>query len=106
VAHREFTDALGVRWQAWAVIPGSADRRDRSDRRSDGRETDERRVRRELRIRMEAGFANGWLVFESDREKRRLHPIPEQWAKHSDEELRALLSAAVPASRTTRRLIE
>lgn len=106
MAHREFTDALGVRWQVWAVIPGSADRRDRSDRRSDGRATDERRVRRELRIRMEAGFANGWLVFESDREKRRLHPIPELWAERSDEDLRALLSAAVPASRTTRRLIE
>jgi hypothetical protein len=49
---------------------------------------------------------NGWLVFESDREKRRLHPIPEQWAERSDAELNALLSTAVPASRISRRLIE
>ena len=26
-----------------------------------------------------AGFENGWLVFESDHEKRRLAPIPAGW---------------------------
>ena len=55
---------------------------------------------------MDPGLANGWLVFESAREKRRLHPIPPEWATLDDAELTALLRTAVPAPHTTRRLIE
>ena len=106
MAHREFVDADGVRWQVWAVIPGSADRREGPDRRADARDERERRTRRELRVRMEPGFANGWLVFESAHAKRRLHPIPEGWTTGDDAALAALLARAAPAPHTSRRLIE
>jgi hypothetical protein len=106
MAHREFVDAQGVRWQVWAVVPASADRRELPDRRGDGRTERERRVRREVRVRMEPGLANGWLVFESAHEKRRLHPIPDDWVTRGDAELAALVAQAAPAPRTSRRLIE
>lgn len=106
MAHREFVDAHGVRWQVWQVTPSSADRRESPDRRADARGRNERRKRRELRVRMEPGFAQGWLVFESAHEKRRLHPIPDGWASRRDDELAALLADAVPAPNATRRLIE
>jgi hypothetical protein len=106
MAQREFVDADGVRWQVWAVVPSSADRRESPDRRADARDQRERRTRRELRVRMDPGLAKGWLVFESAREKRRLHPIPEKWDVLSEAELNALLRTAAPAPHTTRRLIE
>jgi hypothetical protein len=106
VAHREFVDADGVRWQVWEVIPGSADRREGPDRRADARGKGERRTRRELRVRMEPGLASGWLVFESAHAKRRLHPIPDGWTTGDDEALAGLLRRAVPAPHTSRRLIE
>jgi hypothetical protein len=106
VAHREFVDDRGVHWQVWAVIPGSADRREVPDRRAEARDQQERRTRRELRVRMDPALVNGWLVFESAHEKRRLHPIPDRWIERRDEELVALLSTATPAPHGTRRLIE
>jgi hypothetical protein len=106
VAHRDFTDAHGVQWQVWAVVPSSAERRDAPERRSRGRTDSGRRVRQELRIRMESGLAQGWLVFESTHEKRRLRPIPDGWDQLDDSGLAKLLHEAVPAPHTTRRLIE
>jgi hypothetical protein len=106
LAHREFADAHGVRWQVWAVNPSSAERRDVPERRTDARATRSRRVRQELRIRMEEGLAHGWLVFESANEKRRMRPIPDGWSERTDEELAALLHEAVRAPQTSRRLIE
>jgi hypothetical protein len=106
MAHREFVDPDGVRWQVWAVVPGSADRREASERRAESRSERERRTRRELRVKMEPGLAKGWLVFESAHEKRRLHPIPEQWASLGEDELVTLLRAAGPTPHGTRRLIE
>ena len=106
MSQREFIDAHGVRWRVWSVVPSSADRRDLPDRRADQRTDRERRTRRELRVRMERGMANGWLVFESAHEKRRLHPIPEAWTSLDDTALAALLQQAVRAAHVTRRLIE
>ena len=106
MAHREFADANGVRWQVWAVVPSSADRREMTDRRAEPRAKRERRTRRELRVRMDPALAKGWLVFESAHEKRRLHPIPDDWAGLADAELIALLHTATPTPHVTRRLIE
>ncbi|MDB4881406.1 MAG: hypothetical protein JWL95_172 [Gemmatimonadetes bacterium] len=55
---------------------------------------------------MESDLAKGWLVFESDREKRRLRPIPDGWELRSESELLALLAESAPAPRMPRRLIE
>ena len=92
MAYREFIDAAGVFWQAWEVIPTSVERRVSGERRFGTRDRMERRVRQEqLRVRMDHGMTQGWLVFESATEKRRVHPIPEGWSHQSDEELAALL---------------
>ena len=106
MAHREFSGPDGVAWQVWAVVPRSAERRDGPERRAQHRSRRERRIRDELRIRMASDLANGWLVFESAHEKRRLVPIPEGWSERSDAALFALLSQATPAAHTTRRLVE
>jgi hypothetical protein len=46
-------------------------------------------------------FGRGWLCFESDVSKRRLTPVPPQWAEFSDKELAGLLSQAQPVIRPT-----
>ena len=43
-------------------------------------------------------YREGWLLFESEREKRRLAPIPKDWESLSDEELAKLCSGATPQS--------
>lgn len=106
MAHREITDADGVTWQVWEVIPHSAERRDEPERRAEKRSRHERRVRQEPRIRMASDMAKGWLVFECAHEKRRLMPIPVSWAERDDAQLTALLAEAIPAAHTTRRLVE
>jgi len=106
MAHREFTDTNGVRWQAWEVIPTTAERRDARERHEGALQTEERRTRRQLRVRMDGGLAQGWLVFESAAEKRRLRPIPPGWTEQTDEELARLCGTAEMAPRPTRRLVE
>jgi hypothetical protein len=106
MAHREFTDADGVRWQAWEVIPTTAERRGARERRSSARAKGERRTRHQLRVRMDEGLADGWLVFESATEKRRLHPIPAGWTERTDDELSRLCGGAEAAPRPRRRLVE
>ncbi len=97
MAHREFIDANGTHWQAWEVIPSSAERRRSGERRFGGRARRDRRQRQELRIRMDDAITRGWLVFESEREKRRLLPIPPGWDQGTDDDLRALCEAATAA---------
>jgi hypothetical protein len=52
----------------------------------------------EARMRMTGESADllvqGWLVFQSDLEKRRLGPIPEGWDALPDEDLGGLLESA------------
>jgi hypothetical protein len=94
MAYREFTDGEGTAWQAWEVIPSSAERRGSGERRFGTRDRRDRRVRHQARVKMEGGLANGWLVFESATEKRRLHPIPPGWSTLTDEQLAQLARAA------------
>lgn len=106
MSHREFVDADGVHWQAWEVIPSSAERRERADRRDEARGKRDRRVHSEPRVRIGQGMARGWLVFASRGEKRRIFPIPDGWIARTDEELAALCEEASDAPRAPRRLIE
>jgi hypothetical protein len=57
VAYREFVDDAGVFWRVWDTYPIAA--------------TTLRNV--------SPVYANGWLTFESETERRRLAPIPEHW---------------------------
>ena len=71
MAYREFTDQAGVRWRAWDTYPSSVSN-------------------------VRSVYAAGWLGFESDGERRRLHPVPAGWADASDGELWEMLREAVP----------
>jgi hypothetical protein len=54
----------------------------------------ERRVRFELRAVLPREFRNGWLAFESLRERRRYAPIPELWHRLENAALCALCRLA------------
>jgi len=71
MAYREFTDRTGVSWRAWDTRPHSA-------------------------ANVRARYAGGWLSFESARERRRLHPVPAEWADAPEDELWEWLAAAEP----------
>jgi hypothetical protein len=77
-AHREFDDAKGIRWVAFAVYPS----------RNSG-----------ARSPLPASYQRGWLAFDSGMETRRLTPIPNGWHLLSGEELRALCANAIVAPR-------
>lgn len=106
MAHREYVDSHGLKWQAWEVIPMSSERRKLRERRLKPRGSTERRQRHEVRLRASDGQADGWLVFESVDGKRRLKPIPVEWYRASIEELESMCARAERASRPSRRLIE
>jgi hypothetical protein len=81
ITHRVFDDIRGRRWHAFAV-----------------RASDEMTERAGL----PESFRQGWLVFESGDELRRVAPIPENWEEFSTEELRLRCHNAVGARRRTR----
>jgi hypothetical protein len=105
MAHREFTDTRGVRWQVWDVIPQTVERRVRiaSETPWPGLE---RRVREEPRAMLAKGHEGGWLAFECAAERRRLRPIPRGWDTVSDAELERLCGEAASVSRARTRLVE
>jgi len=71
MAYREFLDSDEVLWRVWATLPTVG------------------KV-------LSKGFENGWLTFESSRERKRVAPIPEKWEEFSDAKLRLLLKTATP----------
>lgn len=76
---REFRDFSGTQWNVFRAIPHSAP----SKREKILPET----------------FRLGWLVFECDKERRRLAPVPENWEALTEGELEQLCTRAdvVPA---------
>src|SRR6185503_954296 len=87
---RAYTDSTGVEWRVWDVLPSAGT--------SDA-------VAEALSGSLQhTAFANGWLCFESDREKRRLAPIPVGWELQEPAFLDQLrLQATLVLSRTQRR---
>ena len=78
ITHRVFDDIRGKRWHTFAVQSSEA--------------TVER-------AGLPEAFRQGWLVFESSDEVRRVAPIPEKWAELSIDELRQLCFSAAGAPR-------
>jgi len=78
---REMTDARGMVWKVFAVVPtvhrGNAGVHDR--------------------------FRDGWLSFDCAAETRRVAPIPPSWESMSDEELLALAERNGIVSRRRRK---
>jgi hypothetical protein len=112
--HRHFVDDDGQLWQAWDVIPSWGERRAEDRRQSDlgppegmlDRRLADRRKRRGIRIGLTSNLVHGWLAFEYKGERRRLVPIPDNWEKLSEEELRALWREAEHLPPRRGRLIE
>lgn len=101
--YRTFADEHGRSWEVWDVRPERIERRD-GDRRQERptpwtglerRVTDDRRQRSEVRLRPSHLLADGWLVFKSDHERRRLSPIPANWETLRGPDLPALWEKAV-----------
>lgn len=92
MALRDFTDAAGRTWTVWSVHP-SSDIRLRSTPSSAG-EPDQHDLLRD-----------GWLVFETRGERRRLVPIPSDWEVADEVSLAELCGRAMPVP-TRRRLID
>jgi hypothetical protein len=81
---RQFRDAAGVDWQVYQT-----ERTVAAERRRDHL--------------LPAEYREGWLVFESADEKRRLAPVPAGWRGLSDEALSALCASATVHTRSTKR---
>ena len=80
---RTVDDDAGTKWTIYSVSP---------EELSFGR--------REL---LPTSFRDGWLVFECAGERRRLAPVPADWARFSDLALRQMLASAERvASRSAR----
>jgi hypothetical protein len=75
---REFTDDDGTTWRVWDVNPSLHDRLSPTAQKIS------------LRV------PSGWLCFECERERRRLHPIPEQWETIDTAILKRMCAAAEP----------
>jgi hypothetical protein len=82
---REFTDRSGVAWRVWDVYPTAINRRS----------TGSMPVVDESRVSSAApDFADGWLCFESETDKRRLVPIPIGWEFRDPDGLEELCEMA------------
>lgn len=99
---RAFEDRDGTFWEVWEAHPVSAERRRLSDRREERRDGSSRRIADPAAAPPAPVEEEGWLVFRSDRERRRQRPIPPAWDKLSDGDLRALLNGARPSGPRSR----
>jgi len=86
MALREFVDNRHVEWKVWDVTP----------------ERMHPVTAREMFHGRYVDYQEGWLVFESATERRRLAPFPSQWSEFPDVEIETLLRMAevVPPRRT------
>lgn len=101
--YRTFVDSVGSEWQVWDIVPRHSERRSGGlpERRLTdvevpfpNRRRENRRIAETRRAVLRGTYALGWLCFETDREKRRLSPIPGDWTACSDERLEGYLRAA------------
>lgn len=79
MAVRSFESPDGITWTAWEVIPGQV---------SEFRST--------YGSHLPTQMAEGWLCFDCGSEKRRLYPLPPDWADRTEAELWFLCRAAEP----------
>lgn len=108
--YRTFADDHGRSWEVWDVRPERVERRGGERRQErptpwtglERRVADDRRLKSEVRVRLSHLLADGWLVFKSDHEKRRLSPIPANWESLRGPDLRALWEQAEFISSRTR----
>ena len=78
---RGFKDTTGVEWRVWEVVPSRA-------------AIATSPVAQSRTSLSTTPYANGWLCFESEVEKRRLAPIPDGWELQGPNEIAQLLQQA------------
>lgn len=82
-AHRTFFDTDAVEWKVWEVTPSSLESASGS-----------------LHGFVEPALKKGWLCFESAKgEKRRLAPVPSDWARLTFHAMIDLWRRATPAKK-------
>ena len=79
MAVRSFESPDGISWTAWEVIPGQVSE-----------------FRSMYGSHLPTQMAGGWLCFDCGSEKRRLVPLPPDWADRTEAELWFLCRAAEP----------
>jgi hypothetical protein len=77
MATRAFTDRDGTTWLVWRVTPGA------------------NTVREYRPTTLPEELVGGWLCFESEREKRRMYPVPPEWEALADDKLDLLCRSGV-----------
>lgn len=108
--YRVFRDDDGAEWTAWDVVPANMAERRASDRRirvisvSPDRRMSERRVRSAQRFAVSSILSGGWLCFECDIERRRLTPIPADWARAPEAQLVDYCRRAAPVPKVRLRI--
>lgn len=106
MGYRSFTDSAGMQWDAWDIVPQLGERRVAERRRAGqpipfgDRRAGERRIVTSRRAALTGALASGWLCFEGSGEKRRLSPIPEDWARCPESQLEAYCRIARPVRRS------
>jgi hypothetical protein len=105
MGYRSFKDSTGVEWDAWDVVPQLGERRVEDRRRTRqpiafrDRRRGERRIVASPRAVLASGLSSGWLCFEGAAQKRRLSPIPDDWARCADAQLEEYCRMARPVRR-------
>jgi hypothetical protein len=92
--YRRFTDSAGHTWEAWEVDPWAVERRLAADRRSEPRDSLDRRRSDQFRLMIPSELRDGWLAFQGLTSKVRVAPIPEGWMLLSDEQLSSLVAGS------------
>lgn len=107
MSYRSFTDSTGKQWEAFDVVPQLGERRVEERRHArqpiafPDRRGSERRIVMSRRALMAGGLSGGWLCFEGQAQKRRLSPIPDDWARCPESQLEAYCRMARPVRRST-----
>jgi hypothetical protein len=53
-------------------------------------------------VKLAPDLKGGWLAFEGGGERRRLSPVPPDWQRATEAELRRFLATALPVARPAR----
>jgi hypothetical protein len=70
---REIRDPAGTLWTVFDVVPSTS---------------------RTSRTQLQAGYAEGWLCFQCETERRRQPGVPRQWSELPDDDILALIEQA------------
>lgn len=93
---REFTDSRGLHWRIWRVTPSDSARGAVSTPPQGVASSPERAARIARDESRRAEWTQGWLLFETAGQRKRLIPIPEGWTVASAAALEVMCDSAKP----------